>query len=141
MFILDTDLFSLTDKLSDVASQRLRFRLKRLSENELATTIITFEEQMRGWLSWLKQARTLEEQIERYHKLKRMVESYHDVILLEFDSAAAAEFRHLQQQRIRIGTMDLKIAAIALSHRAILLSRNLKDFSKVPGLQVEDWSA
>ena len=41
--------------------------------------------------------------------------------------------------RIRIGTMDLKIAAIALANDAILLSRNLTDFSKVPALRVEDW--
>jgi tRNA(fMet)-specific endonuclease VapC len=140
MHILDTDLFSLTDKLNSAASQRLRFRLNRLKKDELATTIITFEEQTRGWLSWLAQARTLEEQVTRYHQLNRMVKSYNEVWLLEFDLQAAAEFARLQKQRIRIGTMDLKIAAIALSQNATLLSRNLKDFSKVPGLQVEDWS-
>jgi tRNA(fMet)-specific endonuclease VapC len=42
--------------------------------------------------------------------------------------------------KIRIGTMDLKIAAIALAHGATLLSRNLVDFKKVPGLTVEDWT-
>jgi tRNA(fMet)-specific endonuclease VapC len=35
--------------------------------------------------------------------------------------------------------MDLRIAAIALAHDALLLSRNLKDFRKVPGLCVDDW--
>jgi len=46
----------------------------------------------------------------------------------------------LQQQRIRIGTMDLKIAGITLAHGATLLSRNVTDFQKVPGLLVEDWT-
>lgn len=96
---------------------------------------------MRGWLTWIAQARSLIQQIERYAMLKRMILSYAEISLLDFNREAADEFSRLQKQRIRIGTMDLKIAAIALSHNATLLSRNLKDFSKVPGLQVEDWSA
>jgi predicted nucleic acid-binding protein len=51
------------------------------------------------------------------------------------------EFQRLCVRRVRIGTMDLKIAAIALANDATLLSRNLPDFAKVPGLRVEDWSA
>ncbi|HEX9005203.1 MAG TPA: type II toxin-antitoxin system VapC family toxin [Blastocatellia bacterium] len=140
MHVLDTDLFSLTDRTTSHESQRLRFRLSSLPEEELATTIITFEEQMRGWLSWLAQARSLDQQVERYQRLNRMVKSYRRVNILEFDNQAAAEFAKLQKQRIRIGTMDLKIAAIALANNATLLSANLGDFSQVPGLKVEDWS-
>ena len=40
---------------------------------------------------------------------------------------------------IRIGTQDLKIAAIVVEHGALLLSRNTIDFERVPGLQVESW--
>ena len=141
MHILDTDLFSMTDRDETAEGQRLRLRLATLRADELATTILTFEEQMRGWLAWIKKASSLSQQIERYQRLKRMVVSYQNVIILDFDRLAAAEFERLQKQRIRIGTMDLKIAAIALAHDATLLSRNLKDFSKVPGLKVEDWAA
>ena len=42
--------------------------------------------------------------------------------------------------KMRVGTMDFRIAAIALAHDALLLSRNLTDFRKVPGLRVEDWT-
>lgn len=70
-----------------------------------------------------------------------MVFSYRRVNILDFDNLAATQFAVLQSQRIRIGTMDLKIAAIALANDATLLSRNLKDFCKVPGLKVEDWAA
>jgi len=52
-----------------------------------------------------------------------------------------AEFRKLQASRVRIGTMDLRIAAIAIANDATLLTRNLSDFGKVPGLRAEDWSA
>jgi predicted nucleic acid-binding protein len=41
----------------------------------------------------------------------------------------------------RIGTMDLKIAAIVLSKGDTLLSRNLSEFGRISGLKVEDWTA
>ena len=49
------------------------------------------------------------------------------------------DFMRLRRERIRIGTQDLKIASIALHTGALLLSANLRDFEKVPGLRVEDW--
>jgi tRNA(fMet)-specific endonuclease VapC len=95
---------------------------------------------MRGWLSWLAQARSLPQQVERYRKLSQLLLKYRDVFVLDFDEKAAAEFQRLQKLRLRVGTMDLKIAAIALSHDAVLLTRNLVDFQKVPGLKLEDWT-
>lgn len=141
MYILDTDLFSLTERTDNHASQRLRFRLSQSRGVKWATTIITFEEQMRGWMAWLSKSRTLDQQIERYRKLQTMLRRYRDTDVLDFDEQALFILKGLQQQRVRIGTMDLKIAAIALANDATLLSRNLKDFSKVPGLKVEDWAA
>jgi tRNA(fMet)-specific endonuclease VapC len=68
------------------------------------------------------------------------VENYRVIPLLDFDNPAAAEFQRLSRARLRIGTMDLKIAAIVLAQDATLISRNPDDFRKVPGLRVEDWS-
>ncbi len=53
-----------------------------------------------------------------------------------FDEGAAVKYRELSRSRLRIGTLDLKIAAIVFAHDAILLSRNLSDYRKVPGLKV-----
>ncbi len=138
MYILDTDHVSLLQRKSGHEAERLRFRLVRF---ERATTIITFEEQTRGWLAYLARARSLAEQVERYKKLKQLLTDYHEMIVLNFDERSAEVFQELQKQRIRIGTMDLKIAPIAIASNAILLSRNLKDFGKIPTLQVEDWAA
>jgi tRNA(fMet)-specific endonuclease VapC len=46
----------------------------------------------------------------------------------------------LIRQRIRIGTQDLRIAAITLSVNRILVTRNRKDFDKLPNLRLEDWT-
>ena len=72
--------------------------------------------------------------------LKETLDCFSETTVLEFDEAAAAHFERLQQLRLRVGTMDLKIAAIALARDATVLSRNLKDFTRVPGLRVEDWT-
>ncbi len=141
MYILDTDLFSLTDRSASLDSHRLRFRLSSIPKADLATTIITFEEQTRGWLAWIAKAKTLEQEVERYLDLKKMIESYRNVKILDFDEIAASHFAMLRKEYRRIGTMDLKIAAIAIANNATLLSRNLKDFGKIPTLQVEDWAA
>ncbi len=141
MFVLDTDHMSALEWGSGVSGQRLIARLNRLSAGEAATTIVTFEEQMRGWLSVLARSRSLDEQVEAYRRLKRMLGNYLKVEVVGFDAAAAAEFQRLQRLRLRIGTMDLKIAASALTQDATVLTRNLKDFSRVPSLRVEDWTA
>lgn len=58
---------------------------------------------------------------------------------MPFDEAVAHQFDHLRGQRLRPGAMDLKIAAPALVHNALLLSANRRDFERVPGLRVENW--
>ena len=60
--------------------------------------------------------------------------------VLPFDVTAAAVLERLWTQRLRIGRMDLRIASIALSREMVLVTRNVSDFSKVPDLQIEDWT-
>ena len=59
--------------------------------------------------------------------------------MVPFDEQAASECQGLRAQRIRIGTMDRKIAAIVLVHDALLLSANLRDFQQIPNLRVANW--
>ena len=140
MYILDTDHLSLLGRADSPEAQRLRFRLAGFDVEERVTTIITFEEQMRGWMAHLARARLLARQVEAYRQLKEFLDRYLKVTVLEFDETAAVEFERLQGLRLRVGTMDLKIAAIALSREATVLTRNVKDFGLVPALQIEDWT-
>jgi tRNA(fMet)-specific endonuclease VapC len=106
----------------------------------VAVTIITFEEQMRGWLAFVARAKTIERQIIAYRKLHELEDDFETRLILDFDEQAAIEYRGLLRRRLRIGTMDTKIAAIALAQRATLITRNLVDFRKVPGLDAQDWT-
>jgi tRNA(fMet)-specific endonuclease VapC len=139
MYILDTDHISLLDR-GGVEGRRIRDRLRALPGDDIATTVASYEEQMRGWLSRVARASTLERQIADYSELKQQLRNYCAIAIVDFDARAAAEFERLRQAKIRIGTMDLKIAAIALANDATLLTRNHSDFSKVPDLKIEDWS-
>ena len=94
---------------------------------------------MVGWLAEIKRRRNIEDQIPIYGQLIKMVALYQKWRIAPLDKLAAAEFTRLKKQKIHVGTRDLKIAAIALAHSALLLSANLRDFRQVPGLRVENW--
>ncbi len=78
-------------------------------------------------------------QVLGYRELALLFEFYQEFEIVPFDEAAARQFDELRQQKLRLGTMDLKIAATALVHHALLLSANRTDFERVPGLRVENW--
>lgn len=141
MIVLDTDIISLLDRGSGQGFERLSRRFLSLPDDErVCTTIISFEEHLRGWLSQIATARQPAPQVTAYSRLQRLLVEYQRRDVLPFDDAAATAFGALKRQRIRIGTMDLKIGAIALTHSAILVSRNLLDFEKIPNLSVQDWT-
>lgn len=140
MVVLDSDHMSLLQRGS-TEGIRIASRLRTLPPDDIATTIVSFEEQSRGWLARIARAKTIERQLSDYKELKQLLRNYCDIAVIDFDADALDEYQHLKESRIQLGTMDLKIAAIALARRATLLTRNSSDFSKVPGLIFEDWSA
>jgi tRNA(fMet)-specific endonuclease VapC len=140
MVVLDTDHMSVLERRDRPKAVALRARLASLPAAEVVTTIISYEEQMRGWMAYLAQTRSVAQQAAAYQRLLQHLDNYRRIPVLAFDEAAAVVFQRLRRTRLRIGTMDVKIAAIVLSREAILLSRNLADFRQVPGLQVEDWT-
>ena len=121
-------------------SAALRERLADVDPREVATTIISYEERTRVWMKYISGAKSINQLVEAYRRLRRQFENYREIPILDFDEIAAAEYQRLRHARVRIGTMDLKIGAVVLSLGATLLSRNLGDFTKIPGLVVEDWT-
>ena len=118
----------------------LRNRLAEAVDQTIVVSIVSYEEQMRGWMEFLAKIPDITKQVDGYSRLKKHLQLYCSVPLLDFSETAAEKFSDLRRLKIRIGTMDLKIAASCLCEDALLLTRNTVDYSKVPGLRFEDWT-
>src|SRR5712692_4289014 len=136
MFILDTDHVSLFQRNDPHVSARVL----ATPPQELATTVITVEEQLRGRLERVRRARSDAEVVRAYHDLLATSSYFRTITIIGFDEQAQTIFRRLRVHGIRIGTQDLRIAAIALGLGATLVTRNVQDFATIPSLNIEDWS-
>lgn len=139
MVLLDTDPMTVLEREGPEA-EVLKARLDNIPLDDLGTTILSYEEQTRGWLAYIARLQTEAARVRAYALLNRHLEIYCRVVVVPYDHMAAEEYERLRHAKIRIGTMGVKIAAIALANNATLPTRNLSDFAKIPGLRVEDWS-
>lgn len=139
MILLDTDHLTLLKYPDNPRYAALTARMESSADPDIGTTIVSAEEQMRGWLAAIARRRDVQRQVEPYRELLGLLEFFNRWTVLPFDQPAADAFDQQRQQGVRIGTMDLKIAAIVLVHDALLVSANLRDFRQVPGLRVENW--
>ncbi len=139
MLVLDTDHLSALQRGGPQARQ-LEARLLAATGEEIAITIVSVEEQLRGWLSEIHGKRNPRSLIPAYEQLRKLVLFFNAWSVLPFDEMTATEYNRLQSLRLpRIGVKDLRIAAIVLSRKTTLLSANLRHFNLVPGLIVKDW--
>lgn len=139
--MLDTDTLTILQRRTEPVYGRLVSRLSALPPGATVwVTIISFEEQMRGWLEYVKRAKP-SELPRRYAKLQALNEDFSRRPILPFDDAAADAFAQLLRMRTGIGTMDLRIAAIALATDELLISPNVRHFHRIPGFTVEDWTS
>jgi len=136
MILLDTDHVSVLQTPGVARRQRLLARLALVAE-PFGTTIITVEEQMRGWMASIAKERHAVRQVRSYARLADLFAFFAVWPVLPFDEDAAAQFDTMN--RIKIGVYDRKIAAIAVTQNALLLTANRQDFEQVPGLRFENW--
>ncbi len=137
LWVLDTDHVSLFQRRHLAVVEQLRLR----KDSEFATTIVTYEEQMQGWLAVIRRSQAPEALIRDYSKLASARRFFEEMQVLDFTGEAALVYAKLLGQKLRVGTQDLRIAAIALSVGAVLVTRNRQDFERVSGLKIEDWSS
>ena len=70
---------------------------------------------------------------------KRSLQELRHFAVLPFTADAESLFHDFRSRKIRVATHDLRIAAISIAHWVELISRNRRDFDRVPGLDVEYW--
>ena len=140
MILLDTDHFSIQKYPQTARCQTLLARLQKSGDTEIGTTIITAEEEIRGWMAVIAKERQVPRQVLGYRDLLDLLKFLAEWTFTPFDERAAEEFERLRRVGTRrLAAQDLKIASIALTRNALLLSANLRDFRQVPGLRVENW--
>ena len=137
MILLDTDHLSILRGDGSERRTRLVTRMAALAVGVVGTTIVTVEEQMRGWLASIAKERQSRRQVSPYDELIRLFDFFGGYFIVRFDHVAADLFD--SYSRIRIGTADRKIAAIALANNALLLTANRRDYERIPGLRFENW--
>jgi tRNA(fMet)-specific endonuclease VapC len=139
LWILDTDHLSLLER----GNLQIQNRLQQVQAASIAITVVTAEEQIKGRLQVINRLSGVD-QVDRlamaYRALQTTLADLESLTILPFSNAACTCYRELLQQKIRAGRYDLRIAAITLSVGGILVTRNQRDFEKVPGLRIENWT-
>ena len=136
LFVLDTDILSLYRRGQPLVVQRMF----QQSLNTLATTAITVEEQLTGWYTLLRKQKSRAQLARAYRNLVETVLELNQFRLLSFTEEAIDRFESLRSQKLGVRANDLRIAAIALVNGATVVTRNVADFGRVPGLLVENWA-
>ena len=138
--MLDTDHISFLQRRSSSEFIRLTLRMSQHALSDFALSVISFHEQVIGAHSFINRAQTNTDMARGYTLLLETLNSFAKAPVLPFDAKAIAIFDEMRRQKVRVSTMDLRIAAIAISNNLVLLTRNTGDFSKVPSLITEDWT-
>jgi tRNA(fMet)-specific endonuclease VapC len=137
MFVLDTDILSLLLR----AHARVTQRVAQAAE-EVAITLISRIEILQGRFASVLKAENGDRLLQAQQRLEESEMDLNRFTILAIDPAAAALFDQLRQDKKlkKIGRGDMLIAAVTLASRAVLVTRNRKDFQQVPNLGVEDWA-
>ncbi len=132
IYLLDTN--ACIVYLNQPASS-VRQRLEALPKQDVAVTSIVKAELFYGAMRSSNPERSLAWQQEFLNQY----------VSLPFDDRAALIYGRIRAQLAALGTpigpYDLQIAAIALANNLIQVTHNTREFSRVEGLQIEDWEA
>jgi len=135
-YVLDSDILSLYQLGQIKVTRAIESRLP----DELSITVINVEEQLTGWYRLLRRVKRPDQLALAYQSLADNVRFLAHFPILTYHERAMNRFDDLVALRLNVGKMDLRIAAIAIEEGCTVVTRNLRDFGRIPGLAVEDWS-
>ncbi len=136
IFLLDTDILSLYQRnhaqvLAAVANH---------STDRLCLGSTTIEEQIGGWSGLSRSAKTHQEQEQAAILLATIIVSWNRFAIVPITESALQQFDLLVRAKLNVRYNDLRIAAIGKELGATVVTRNRRDFGRVPGLMIEDWA-
>lgn len=139
MFVFDTNHISVWQRGEGAEYERLCAHLETRTGDQIFVCVVSFHEMVNGWNAYSVRKSNSESLVRTYSEFENILRSFSAMQLLSFDRKAAEVFDELNQQKLRVGSMDLRIAAIAIANQMTLLTQNTVDFERIPGLAIEDW--
>lgn len=136
LYVLDTDILTLL-QTGDPAVIR---NVVAHAADSVVITVISVEEQLSGWYTQVRRAKRRDVLAQVYQRLATNVEHLAGTPVLSFTEPAILRYEGLKALSLNVGKKDLCIAAVTLENGGVLVSRNLRDFRRVPNLTAEDWS-
>jgi tRNA(fMet)-specific endonuclease VapC len=134
-YLLDTDTLSLIER----GHQEVINNLMKHPPHTVFISIISVEEQLQGWNTLLRKANTDAKLVRAYDQFTRGFMVLQKLPVLPFSAPALQRFETFRTQKLGVGTMDIRIAAIAIEDDAIVVTSNKRDYDRIPGVQSEDW--
>ena len=137
MHIFDTDTLSHLH----AGNQNVIRSIRQLGNEEITTTIVTKIEMLRGRIDYIIKAQADDDLLNAQKRFDRTEELLSQIKIISITPDSVDRLAQLlNSSKLRkIGRADLVIASIALSHRATLVTRNLRHFKQIPGLVVTNW--
>lgn len=126
MLVLDTDVLSLIRR---GGGRRYESLINFLDEanDDVFVTVVSLDEQIHGAFNEIGMNDAMI-RVRGYRRLRELVTDYADRPMLDYDDKAEAIFDRLKGLKGRPATKGLRIASIALSHDATLITGNVRDF-------------
>lgn len=136
IFLFDTDMLSHFQRnhpqvLAAIVSH---------ATDQLCVSTVTVEEQIGGWSALARSAKTPQADEHAAMLLAALVVSWNRFAIVPMTVTARTQFDLLVSAKLNVKHNDLRIAAIAMQLGATVVTRNRRDFARVPGLKIEDWS-
>jgi len=133
-----------TDVLTEILAGSREFvaRLALVPVAERATTVVTIEEILAGRMADVRRAESRGKPplLWAYERLWSTFTDLRRLAILPYDDNAHARYREVRPLvKGKVGVHDLRVAAIAISVGAKVVTRNRQDFRLIPGLNVEFW--
>jgi tRNA(fMet)-specific endonuclease VapC len=128
LYVLDTDTLTLFQHGHEGVLRNVQSH----APSELAVSVITVEEELRGWYTKLRRAKKRDQLARAYQHLTKAVSFFAKLQIISFTESAIDRYEQLRGSLGAIGKNDLRIAAIALEIGATVATRNVRDFRKFP---------